>query len=66
MSYLLCHYSPSLSFPPLPPFSNSYNLLFLFQPSAPCESVKHTVIWVEESAKRKRLVAFLNDWKLFK
>ena len=51
---------------PLPPFSNSCHFLFLFQPSAPCESVRHTVVWVEENAKRKRLIAFLNDRKLFK
>ena len=40
--------------------------LVSFQPGAPCESVKHIVIWVEENAKKKRLFTFLNDKKLFK
>lgn len=34
-------------------------------PGAPCEAVKHTVLWVEEAAKKKRLFAFLTDSSLF-
>ena len=33
------------------------------QPSAPCELVKHTVLWVEETSKRKKLMEFLKDPK---
>ncbi|KAL5482070.1 hypothetical protein EMCRGX_G022351 [Ephydatia muelleri] len=34
-------------------------------PSAPCDAVKHTVLWVEEATKKKRLFAFLTDSSLF-
>ena len=40
--------------------------VFLMQPSAPCEFVRHTVLWVEETSKRKKLIAFLKDSKQFR
>ncbi len=43
---------------------NSLSFSFsLVQPSAPCELVKHTVLWVEETSKRKKLIEFLKDGK---
>ena len=36
------------------------------KPSAPCDAVKHTVLWVEEAAKKNRLFAFLTDGSLFR
>ena len=41
-------------------------ILFTIKPSAPCESVRHTVVWVEEASKRKKLITFLKDRKQFR
>lgn len=43
----------------------SIGYVTLLQPSVPCESIKHTVIWVEENSKRKKLMALLSDPKHF-
>lgn len=34
-------------------------------PGTPCSSIRHTILWVEEEAKKKRLFSFLNDKDLF-
>ncbi len=40
--------------------------MVIFQPGIPCEDVKHTVLWVEEASKKKKLLSFLRDKKHFK
>ena len=36
------------------------------QPSTPCEDIRHTVLWVEENSKKKKLLALLREEKHFK
>lgn len=38
----------------------------LLQPGTPYEAIKHTVIWVEEASKKKKLLAILRDQRHFK